>query len=96
MVATHLKDKEVYELNAQREWQGYVFPLLLDVLYEYWCDYRFWRVLKQIVPFGKIRNVLDVGCGVVSALNVIKRDCPILELLGIDPLIERYLVRLSR
>ncbi len=88
---TALKVKEIYELNAQREWNGYSFSRLLDVLYEYWCDHRFWTTLRQVIPFQTSRNVLDVGCGVVSVLNVVKREYPQLEMLGVDPLIERYL-----
>ena len=85
-----LKEKEVYELNAQHEWKDYRFPQLLDALYEYWCDYRFWTRIKQAVPFQRPRHVLDVGCGVVSVLNVMRRDFPHLALTGVDPLMDEF------
>jgi ubiquinone/menaquinone biosynthesis C-methylase UbiE len=88
---TSLKDKEIYELTAQHEWQAYTSSDLLDALCEYWRDFRYWEKVKATVPIGNFENVLDVGCGVTSVLNVIRRDFPHINLTGVDPLMDEYL-----
>lgn len=64
-----LKSKEVYELRAQQGWKSYPFSHVLTLLEEYWIQYRYWPLIRAIVPFGKdVNSVSDVGCGVTSVL----------------------------
>jgi ubiquinone/menaquinone biosynthesis C-methylase UbiE len=85
-----LKNKEIYELNAQQALRGYSFSHLVNVLYEYWRDYRFWHSIKRRILFPSWQSVLDTGCGLTSVLNVIRRDFPQLELTGVDPLMDEF------
>lgn len=88
--ASDLKSKEVYELTAQHAWKGLPFDELMRVLSDYWRDFRFYDRLEKELGISECDSICDVGCGVVSVLNVFRADNPTIELCGLDPLVDEY------
>ena len=83
-----MKEKENYELRSQTIWQNYDFSTVMDLLHDYWYDFREWEKLKSFVDSSQ--RILDVGCGVVSVLNVVKKEFPEVQCVGVDPLVDQY------
>lgn len=87
-MGTGCKEKETHELEFQKIWQQYDRGLLLEKLLEYWKSYRSLDEVRQFIKPLQGKRVLDIGCGVISVLNLIKE--PGAELHGIDPLMDEY------
>jgi ubiquinone/menaquinone biosynthesis C-methylase UbiE len=83
-----MKVKEKYELDFQKGWKEFSWDFLMRKLRDYWKTYRY---LEEILSFIRPldgKRILDVGCGVISVLNVVKVSNA--EFYGIDPLMDEY------
>lgn len=85
-----VKPKEEEELHSQGIWQHYDFEAIYRCLREYWTLYRNYRDLQALIRERNRRCILDLGCGVISVLNLLRRDFPDRTLVGLDPLIGEY------
>lgn len=81
-------EKKTHELEFQKLWLQFDRDFLVKKLFEYWKTYRFFDELQAFLKPIQGKRVLDIGCGVISVLNLIKE--PGAELHGIDPLIDEY------
>ncbi len=81
------KQKEREELNFQRQWKEYNWEYVIKCLGEYWRDYRYLDEITKIIQ-PEEKRILDVGCGVVSVLNLLCNGQG--EYFGIDPLMDDY------
>lgn len=80
-------NKKERELEFQKQWKDYKWEDILPSIADYWKCYRYFdEVMKIIQP--KDKKILDVGSGVVSALNLICNYPG--EYYGIDPLMDDY------
>ncbi|MBW7957123.1 MAG: class I SAM-dependent methyltransferase [Deltaproteobacteria bacterium] len=80
--------KEAHELEFQKLWLQFDKDFLSGKLLEYWKKYRFFDEVQTFIRPLQGKKVLDIGCGVISVLNLIKE--PGAELHGIDPLMDEY------
>ena len=78
-------DKKMAELRFQKKWSQFQWSDVLGKLKEYWYSYRYMDEIQNILQFDENKKILDVGCGVVSILNLL----PGIR-YGIDPLLEQY------
>lgn len=88
VMKTGCREKEAHELEFQKIWQQYDRDILKGKLLEYWKTYRFFDEVRSFITPLRGKRVLDIGCGVISVLNLIKE--PGAELHGIDPLVDEY------
>ncbi len=83
-----LQTKEIYELDFQKGWKEFDWDFLMIKLRDYWKTYRYLdETLSCVRPLDG-KRVLDVGCGVISVINVIKESSA--EFYGIDTLMDEY------
>jgi ubiquinone/menaquinone biosynthesis C-methylase UbiE len=79
------KGKQDKELTFQKQWKQFPWPEVLGKLREYWSSYRYIHEILECIELDESKRVLDVGCGVVSVLNIL----PGIR-YGIDPLVDQY------
>jgi len=81
------ENKENAELDFQKQWAKFDWSQIIEKLRTYWETYRYFDEITGLVkPDGK--RILDVGCGVVSVLNLFPSAQ---GRVGIDPLMDSYL-----
>jgi len=89
-----LKPKEQYELSAQQSWKNYEWEDVKYHLRHYWNQYRNYNlIIEELNLFRDSKkpiNVLDIGCGVISIINLLVDDYTHANYTGIDPLIDAY------
>lgn len=83
-----LKPKEFHELEFQRGWHEFNWDTVMHKLKEYWKTYRYLDDVLSHIGSLKGKQILDVGCGIISVLNIIKDAGGICY--GIDPLMDQY------
>ena len=77
-------NKEQIKLRFQKQWKEFSWEDILNKLKDYWHIYRYMDEIEKYVEFEN-RKILDVGCGVISVLNIIPG-----ERYRIDPLMDRH------
>lgn len=85
-----IKPKEAEELHSQKIWRKFDFPDIFRCLREYWTLYRRLEHVTNLIRTENHRRILDLGCGVISALNLLREDFPDRSLIGLDPLMRQY------
>jgi SAM-dependent methyltransferase len=81
------KRKSDAELKFQERWQIYSKQQIDTNVKKYWLENRYLdRIMSSMDFSGK--NILDIGCGVISALHIIDEGFKV----GIDPLFYEYFI----
>ena len=83
-----MRTKEIHELDFQKGWKEFDWDFLMSKLVDYWEKYRYLDEIISIIKPLNGKTVLDVGCGVISVLNVFKE--PGAVFYGVDPLMDEY------
>lgn len=85
-----MKDKEKYELQAQQDWRNYTWEEIRFILREFWVEFRNYDLVLSSFK-RKSGKVADIGCGIISVLNLLAEDINgVSEFIGIDPLMAEY------
>lgn len=84
------QSREFYRINYAHIPQGVLFKQLED----YWNKYRFFNEIKILTGLNdkiiRNKNILDVGCGYTSVLNLFSFD-PTTNVYGVDIVIDELM-----
>ena len=69
-----METKEKFELSAQHGWREYDREELIEILREFWDKFRKYSKLLHTLQKENPKEVIDVGCGVVSVVNLLVED----------------------